>query len=64
MNEYCVTKVEASKLLGISVRMVEKYLHRGDITVNHMEKGKVMIEISQIYSLREQKEKRKRGILA
>ena len=64
MSEYCVTKVEASKLLGISVRMVEKYLHRGDISVDHKEGRKAMIPIEQVYNLREQKEKRKRGILA
>lgn len=41
MSTYCVTKVEASKLLGVSVRMVDKYLHSGELTVDHMEKNKV-----------------------
>lgn len=36
MSTYCVTKVEASKLLGVSVRMVDKYLHSGELTVDHM----------------------------
>lgn len=62
--EYCVTKVEASKLLGISVRMVEKYIYKGDISIDHKDGRKAMIPIEQVYRLREKKEKRKRGILA
>ena len=58
MSTYCVTKVEASKLLGVSVRMVDKYLHSGELTVDHMEKNKVVIDVTEVYSLRS---KRKRG---
>ena len=61
MSTYCVTKVEASKLLGVSVRMVDKYLHSGELTVDHMEKNKVVIAITEVYSLREKRSKRKRG---
>ena len=61
MDEMCVTKSEAGKLLGVGNRQVEKYLHSGRFTVHHIEKGKVMIPIEEIYDLREEKTKRKRG---
>lgn len=61
MAEICITKVEASKLLGVSVRMVEKYLHSGKLSEDHREKGKVMIPIDEVYSLRETIKHRKRG---
>lgn len=61
MSTYCVTKVEASKLLGVTVRMVDKYIQNGKLTVDHMDKNKVMIDITEIYSLREKRSKRKRG---
>ncbi len=61
MSELCVNKLEASKLLGVSTRMIEKYLHNGELTVHHREKHRaVMISVSQVYAFREQM-KRKRG---
>lgn len=61
MDEMCVTKVEAGKLLGVGKRQVEKYLHSGRLTVHHIEKCKVMIDVTEVYSLREELSKRKRG---
>ena len=55
MSTYCVTKVEASKLLGVSVRMVDKYLHSGELTVDHMEKNKVVIDVTEVYILGEKR---------
>lgn len=61
MSDLCVNKKEASKLLGVTVRQVEKHLHSGRLTVHHMEKHRVMIDIAEIYALRAELIKRKRG---
>ena len=54
----CFTKKEAAKILGVSVRMVDKYIAQGLLTVDHMEKHRVMIKITEVYSLREMKKRR------
>lgn len=54
----CVTKKEAAKLLGISLRQVTRYLAAGTLSEDHREKGKVMIPINEVYSLREMKKRR------
>lgn len=62
MSELCVNKKEASKLLGVSVRQVDKYLHSGKLTVHHrVAHMAVMIDIVEIYNLREKIANRKRG---
>lgn len=59
MNEMCVTAREASKLLGVSERMIRKYLHSGELTVHHRGKNRVtMIAVDEVYNLREKKRKR------
>lgn len=61
MGAQCVTKVEASKLLGVSLRMITKYLKGGKLTVHHTESRKVMIDVSEVYNLRKERTERKRG---
>lgn len=56
-----LTKKEAAKMLGVTLRQVTRYLTDGKLSVDHMEKGKVMINIAEIYSLRAELRKRKRG---
>lgn len=56
----CITKKEAVKLLGVTMRQVSRYLASGALSVDHIEKGKVMIPIDEVYHLREIKN-RKRG---
>lgn len=56
-----VSKEEAGKLLGVSLRMVTNYLQSGRLTPHHKEGKRVMIEITEVYSLREENKKRKRG---
>ena len=64
MDKLCITKKDASVLLAVSVRMVDKYIHSGKLSVDHMEKHKVMIPITEVYGLREKiKKSRKRGQL-
>lgn len=59
MSEMYVTATEASKLLGVSERMVRKYLHSGELTVHHRGKNRVtMIAVDEVYNLREKKRKR------
>ncbi|MFI3225781.1 MAG: hypothetical protein R3Y09_00110 [Clostridia bacterium] len=59
MSEMCVTKEDAGKLLGVSKRMIEKYLSSGKLNVHHREKNRlVMIDVTEIYNFRE---KRLRG---
>ncbi len=60
MSKLCVTKQEASKLLGVSERMINKYLHNGQLTVHHKENRMVMISVTEVYALREQKKKKAR----
>lgn len=61
-DTYCVTKKEAANLLGVSLRHISRYLASGALSVDHKEKGKVMIDVSEVYSLRAKKNKnRKRG---
>lgn len=60
-NTYCVTKKEAANLLGVSLRHISRYLASGALSVDHKEKGKVMIDVSEVYSLREQNKNRKGG---
>lgn len=55
-----VTKEEASRLLGVSIRMIGKYLKSGKLTEHHRDGRKVMIDVTEIYDLRENI-KRKRG---
>ena len=58
----CVTKKEASKLLGVTVRQVSYHLASGALTVDHIEKGKAMIDVTAVFNLREQLRKQgKRG---
>lgn len=57
----CVTKTEAAKLLGVTLRQVTRYLVAGDLSEDHKEKGKVMISVGEVYSLREKIKQRKRG---
>ena len=60
MDEKCVTKAEAGKLLGVSVRQIDKYLKSGELTVHHREKrNTVMISVTEVYNLREKKKERK-----
>lgn len=54
----CVTKKEATKLLGISLRQVTRYLAAGTLSEDHREKGKVMIPINEVYNLRKMKKRR------
>ncbi len=62
MNDVqCVTKKEAAKLLGVSLRQVTRYLAAGILSEDHREKGKVMIPISEVYNLRQENKNRKRG---
>jgi len=58
MSAVCVTKAEACKLLGVSKRMIEKYFQSGELTVHHKENRVVMIDVTEIYALRERKRKR------
>lgn len=57
----CFTKKETAKILGVSVRMVDKYIAQGLLKVNHMEKHRVMIKITEVYNLRQENKNRKRG---
>ncbi len=60
MDSTCVTKKEAGKLLGVGIRMIEKYVKAGKLTIHHHGKNNAtMIAIDEVYNLRE--EKRKRG---
>lgn len=61
MVDLYVTKKEAAKLLGVSMRQVSRYLASGALSVNHVERGKVRIDVTEVYSLREKNKKRKRG---
>lgn len=61
MSDLCVNKKEASKLLGVSLRMVTNYLKSGELTEHHRENREVMIDVIEVYSLREEISKRKRG---
>lgn len=61
MSGLCVSKKEASKLLGVSLRMITNYLKSGELTEHHREKRMVMVDVSEVYSLREENKKRKRG---
>lgn len=54
-DTYCVTKKEAANLLGVSLRHISRYLASGALSVDHKEKGKVMIDVSEVYSLRAKK---------
>lgn len=58
---WCVTKKKAAKLLGVTLRQVTRYLAAGDLSEDHKEKGKVMISVGEVYSLREKIKQRKRG---
>lgn len=62
MDEKCVTKAEAGKLLGVSVRQIDKYLNSGALTVHHREKrNAVMISVTEVYNLREKKKGRNKN---
>lgn len=61
MSNLCVTKEEAGSLLGVSLRMVTKYLKSGALTEHHREGRRVMIDVTEVYNLREKNQKRKRG---
>lgn len=61
MVNVCLTKKEAAKLLGVSLRQVSRYLAAGDLSVACVEKGKVRIDVTEVYSLREKNKNRKRG---
>lgn len=56
-----VTKKEAVKLLGITIRQVSRYLAAGELSIDHIFNGKVMIDVTEVYSLREKIKNRKRG---
>jgi predicted site-specific integrase-resolvase len=57
----CVTKKEAAKLLGVTLRQVTNYLAAGELSEDSREKGKVMIDIFEVYTLRTKNKNRKRG---
>lgn len=61
MGGMYVTKEEASKLLGVSLRMITNYLKSGELTEHHKDGRNVMIDIVEIYNLREKITNRKRG---
>lgn len=61
MGGMYVTKEEASKLLGVSLRMITNYLKSGDLTEHHKNSRNVMIDIVEVYDLREKITNRKRG---
>lgn len=61
MSDLYVNKKEVSKLLGVSLRMVTNYLKSGELTAHHRENREVMIDIVEVYNLREQITNRKRG---
>lgn len=61
MSDLYVNKKDAGKLLGVSLRMVTNYLKSGDLTEHHRENREVMIDVTEVYSLREELIKRKRG---
>lgn len=61
MSDLYVNKKDAGKLLGVSLRMVTNYLKSGDLTEHHRENREVMIDVTEVYSLREEITKRKRG---
>ena len=63
MSDLYVNKKDAGKLLGVSLRMVTNYLKSGDLTEHHRENREVMIDVAEVYSLREEIIKRKRGKL-
>lgn len=58
LTNSCISKKEASLLLGVTIRMIDYYLQRGNLLVDHMEKGRVMIDVSEVYSLREKRKRR------
>lgn len=55
MIKQCVTKKMAGELIGVSLRQITKYLTSKELTSHHIEKGKVMIDIAEVYDLRERK---------
>lgn len=55
MSSCYVTKKEASEILGVTVRQIDYYLADGALHVDHMYKNRVMIKISEVFALREQK---------
>lgn len=59
MDTQCVTKKEAARVLGVTLRQVSRYLASGDLSEDHREKGKVMIPIDEVYSLRWENQNRK-----
>lgn len=61
MKNLCVNKKEAGEIIGVSVRQIDYYLASGTLTVDHMEKHRVMINISKVFELRENRKQRKRG---
>lgn len=61
MSDLYVNKKDAGKLLGVSLRMITNYLKSGDLTEHHRENREVMIDVTEVYSLREEIIKRKRG---
>lgn len=56
-----VSKMEAAKLLGVSLRMVTNYLQSGKLRPHHKESKKIMIDISEVFMLRKENKNRKRG---
>lgn len=62
MNGFYVSKEETSKLLGVSLRMVTNYLQSGRLKAHHKEGKNIMIDLSEVYSLREKNKTRKVGI--
>lgn len=61
MVDIHLTKKQVAKLLGVSLRQVSRYLASGMLTVAYVEKGKVRIDVTEVYSLREKNKNRKRG---
>lgn len=61
MSSLYVNKKDAGKLLGVSLRMVTNYLKDGLLSEHHRENREVMIDVTEVYSLREEISKRKRG---
>lgn len=60
MDNNCVTVTEASKIVGVTARQIMRYLASGVLAEDHRECRKIMIDVKQVFDLREQKRAKKR----
>ena len=58
--EYLTIK-EAELIIGVSQRQIRRYLASGELTKSHIQKGKVMIDVAEVYNLRQKRNQRKVG---